>query len=67
MSGVPGTDYAIGAGYQAAGGRDAYVGYGDRRGDYGMDDRGRYGHEYAAGPQVHRGYSILQTVPLDSR
>jgi len=51
MSGVPGTDYAIGAGYQAAGGRDAYVGYGDRRGDYGMDDRGRYGHEYAAGPQ----------------
>jgi len=51
MSGVPGTDYAIGAGYQASGGRDAYA---DRRGEYGMEyDRSRYGHDqYAAAQQV---------------
>jgi len=52
LSGIPGQDYAIGAGYTAAGGvRDAYA---DRRGDYGAEygaDRGRYGHEYGAAPQ----------------
>lgn len=52
LSGVPGTDYAVGAGYGASGGRDVYA---DRRGDsygHGMQyDGGRFGSDYGAQPQ----------------
>lgn len=56
LSGVPGTDYAIGAGYGATGGRDAYA---DRRPEaYGMDyNRGGFGQEYGA-QQQQQGYGM---------
>jgi len=52
LSGVPGTDYAIGTGYGATGGRDAYA---DRRTEaYGMEyNRTGFGQEYGAQQQPY--------------